>query len=92
MLCDYFNEQYCAILVPPAACSSDEFTCAKTGDCIAKSKLCDGTNDCPKGDDEQQRCSKYGYDGDTSICASERQEYTPASHSKLNLVIQLSID
>lgn len=34
-------------------CAPDQFAC-KDGTCIATAKLCDGTSDCPGGDDENK--------------------------------------
>lgn len=39
-----------------ADCCDDEFMC-KNGDCIHRSKLCNGVADCENGDDE--KCGAY---------------------------------
>ena len=39
-------------------CTSDEFKCGNTSECIPKSKICDHTRDCPYGEDEPLNCCK----------------------------------
>eukprot|EP01083_Nonionella_stella_P266060 900507_1 len=34
-------------------CASDEILCKKSGHCIPKTRVCDGVNDCPNGEDER---------------------------------------
>ena len=41
-------------------CLSHEYKCHE-GRCIHKDWLCDGTFDCPLGDDETPSCSKITY-------------------------------
>ena len=39
-------------------CSNYEYKCHE-GKCIHNDWLCDGTEDCPQGDDEAPSCRKY---------------------------------
>lgn len=45
----------------PLICGPDEFNCTSSRTCIFNAWLCDGDNDCPKGEDEQPSagCSKH---------------------------------
>ena len=47
-------------------CLSHEYKCYK-GRCIHKDWLCDGTDDCPQGDDEAPSCSKILNDSSLDI-------------------------
>ena len=55
---------------PPAepqtrpTCGSNEATCAN-GQCISRSKVCDGNFDCTDGSDERS-CSKFLFSGEVS--------------------------
>lgn len=40
-------------LCSAVTCAPDQFAC-KDGTCLATAKLCDGTSDCPEGDDENK--------------------------------------
>ena len=57
--------------IPPAepqtrpTCGSNEATCAN-GQCISRSKVCDGNFDCTDGSDERS-CSKFLYSGEVII-------------------------
>ena len=54
--------------IPPAepqtrpTCGSNEATCAN-GQCISRSKVCDGNFDCTDGSDERS-CSKFLFSGE----------------------------
>ena len=56
--------------IPPAepqtrpTCGSNEATCAN-GQCISRSKVCDGNFDCTDGSDERS-CSKFLFSGEVS--------------------------
>lgn len=39
-------------------CKPNQFQC-RSGDCIDGSKRCNRVQDCPDGDDEDERCRKY---------------------------------
>ena len=46
-------------------CYPNEWACPKSGKCIPITKVCDGTSDCPEGEDESnitvgQHCGEYG--------------------------------
>lgn len=38
---------------PPIFCRSDDQHVCRDGSCIDSARLCDGTSDCPQGDDEE---------------------------------------
>lgn len=44
------------------ACTSQEFKCVTSGECISSEFVCDGDKDCEDGSDEERACgmlSKY---------------------------------
>lgn len=45
-----------SILLLVAACSSQEFKCVTSGECISLGFVCDGDEDCIDGSDEERAC------------------------------------
>ncbi|KAI5699533.1 hypothetical protein M8J75_004395 [Diaphorina citri] len=54
----------------PRACAQNEATCAN-GECISRSKVCNGNYDCSDGSDEM-RCSTYGCEPNEYRCSNRR--------------------
>ncbi|XP_070577746.1 uncharacterized protein [Ptychodera flava] len=50
--CDAYPESGNPDIYCPASCKSEEFTCVSDNSCIPVEQLCDGTNDCLDGSDE----------------------------------------
>ena len=71
-----------------SACRADQFRCSN-GKCIQNEVKCDGTNDCPNGEDEQG-CSKYLTINFTlstfqTGCPSPGSNYIVLEHKRLPL-------
>lgn len=47
-----FIEVTLSFLDKTQACKAEEFSCTSSKTCISTAWLCDGENDCPKGEDE----------------------------------------
>lgn len=45
-----------SIVLLVAACSSQEFECVTSGECIPLEFVCDGEEDCVDGSDEERAC------------------------------------
>lgn len=58
-------------------CGSDQYVCGDYS-CISETMVCDGLQDCPRGEEEKQCCKK-----DLSVCWSVTVNY---SFSKLLLI------
>lgn len=46
----------CFFVTAPPTCSSQEFKCVTSGECISLGFVCDGEEDCVDGSDEQRTC------------------------------------
>lgn len=51
---------FCCFLVTASpSCTSQEFKCVTSGECISLGFVCDGENDCIDGSDEQRTCGVF---------------------------------
>lgn len=51
---------FCCFLVTASpSCTSQEFKCVTSGECISVGFVCDGENDCIDGSDEQRTCGVF---------------------------------
>lgn len=55
MLLQYSNITF-FFVAAPRSCTSQEFRCVTSGECISSAFVCDGEEDCIDGSDEQRNC------------------------------------
>ena len=62
----------CCHPVAPPTCKPDQYKC-KSGECVLRSRVCDGREDCNRGDDEANcKCFENGVNctNGERLCAS----------------------
>ena len=80
----------------------DNYVCAQSNVCIDKSKVCDGENDCPNGDDESECISLVPTDqtldttgrlknSEGALYIRRKGEWAPLCMDDINLVNDLDI-
>ena len=55
---DKYSDIKISFSLAPRSCAPSEYSCS-SGECVSRSSLCDGQNDCLDGDDEHKKHCNY---------------------------------